>query len=121
MLLLVFFDGQGFVISSLFYAPIKTVEEYEFYEEGAYSLSSYALFAKVGESGVVKNVGLEDIIMLQPDKFKTLSTASSFIGENFGTVSHIYYHDFRGSAAGLTVEGGFFAIAGLMVYNYGLF
>ena len=59
--------------------------------------------------------------MLQPDKFKTLSTASSFIGENFGTVSHVYLHDFRGNASGLTVEGGFFAIAGLMVYNYGVF
>ena len=115
------FDGQGFVISNLFYAPIKSVEEYEFYEQGAYSLSCYALFAKIGIAGIVKNVGLKNVIMVQPDKFKALSTASSFIGENFGTVSHIYLHDFRGNAGGLIVEGGFFAIAGLMVYNFGTF
>ena len=115
------FDGQGFVISNLFYAPINNLEEYAFYEEGSYSLSCYSLFAKIDESGIVRNVGLKDVIMLQPDKFKTLSTASSFIGENFGTVSHVYLHDFRGNASGLTVEGGFFAIAGLMVYNYGVF
>lgn len=115
------FDGMGFVISNLFYKPIATEAEYLFFQEAEYSLGCYSLFSVVGVGGVVKNIGLVNVIILQPDLFGTMNSASSLIGENYGTVSHIYVHDFRGNNAGLTVENGFYAVSGLMVYNYGIF
>ena len=53
------FDGQGFEISNLFFAQILSQSEYvNFYNE---ALRYYSMFSKVGENGIVRNLGIKNV------------------------------------------------------------
>lgn len=109
------FNGQGFEITNLYYQTISTQEEYDNNFEG---LIFYSMFSVVGATGVIRNLGLINPIMVQPINWDPMMYASPLVGLNQGLIEHVYVEDNRGLSSGLVAEGGFH-IAGLVSYNEG--
>ncbi|HHX78977.1 MAG TPA: hypothetical protein GX695_04420, partial [Acholeplasmataceae bacterium] len=111
------FDGQGFEISNLFFAQILSQSEYvNFYNE---ALRYYSMFSKVGENGIVRNLGIKNVWMYQPIEWGQMEYASYLIGLNEGLVEHVYVIDDR-LDSGLNVDG-LFKVSGIMSVNKGEF
>ena len=110
------FDGQGFEITNLYFEPIY---DYSVYEQKYLGLVYYAMFSHVGSSGVIKNLGLINPLIIQPIEWGTMSYISPLVGLNEGYVHHVYYMDDRGHQAGFNAEGKFH-ISGLVSNNQGI-
>jgi len=111
------FDGQGFIISNLYFEPIFSSEDYTIIYND--DLLYYSLFSRISSTGIVKNLGLKNTIMIQPINWGIMSYASPLVGLNQGLVDHVFVIDDR-SDPGLTVDGDFH-IAGIMSVNQGTF
>jgi len=109
------FDGQGFEITNLYLEPIY---DYSVYEEKYLGLIYYAMFSHVGSTGVIKNLGLINPLIIQPIEWGAMSYIAPLVGLNEGHVHHVYYIDYRGHQAGFNAEGKFH-ISGLVSKNQG--
>ena len=110
------FDGQGFEIINLYLEPIY---DYSVYETKYLGLEYYAMFSHVGSSGVIKNLGLVNPLIIQPIEWGAMSHIAPLVGLNEGYVHHVYYIDDRGHQSGFNAEGKFH-IAGLVSSNQGI-
>lgn len=97
------FDGQGNVISNIFYRPLEDETEAETYS----GLIYFALFSVISNQGTVRNVGIVNPNMIQYDKYEDIAFVSPLIGDNNGLVENCYVQDFRGNNAGMSAEGGY--------------
>ncbi len=111
------FDGQGYEITNLIFRPTNTVEEYDTYMPGLIYLS---MFSKISPTGVVKNFGLINPLIIQALEQGVMTHVSVIAGENRGTIENVYYIDLREESAGINAEGNFF-ISGLVSRNIGTF
>lgn len=111
------FDGQGYEITNLFFQSILSEESYNDDYPG---LRFFSMFSRVSSTGVVKNLGLINPIIIQPIEWGIMDHVSYVIGENFGLVENIYVIDRRMGTAGLNVEGSF-RLSGLVSINRGIF
>ena len=109
------FDGQGYEITNLFYQTIMSEDSYN---NDYFGLRFYSMFSKIGTSGVIKNFGLINPIMIQPIEWGIMNHASFIAGENRGLIENVYVRDTRGVSAGMSVEGNFH-LSGLVSINYG--
>ena len=109
------FDGQGFEITNLYLEPIY---DYQVYEQKYLGLVYYSMFSHVGATGVIKNLGLINPLIIQPIEWGAMSYISPLVGLNEGHVHHVYYMDTRGHQSGFNAEGKFH-IAGLVSKNQG--
>ena len=109
------FDGQGYEITNLFYQTIMSEDSYN---NDYFGLRFYSMFSKIGTSGVIKNFGLINPIMIQPIEWGIMNHASFIAGENRGLIENVYVRDTRGVSAGMSVEGEFH-LSGLVSINYG--
>ena len=85
------------------------------------TLAYYSMFSVVGNSGTIKNLGFVNPIMLQASVIGDyMIFASALVGENFGTIDHVYVEDNRpAKKAGLVADGGF-NISYLLSVNDGI-
>ncbi|MDI6452473.1 hypothetical protein [Peloplasma aerotolerans] len=111
------FDGQGYEITNLFFQSILSEDDYNNNYPG---LRFFAMFSRVSSTGVVKNLGLINPIIIQPIEWGIMDHVSIVAGENFGLIENVYVIDERGTTAGLNVEGAF-NISGLVSINQGTF
>jgi len=111
------FDGQGFEITNLIFRSINSDDEYNQYMPG---LIYYAMFSQVGTTGVVKNVGLINPLVVQALNIGSMTYVSTLVGLNEGLVENVYYIDQREESAGINAEGEFI-ISGLVSINKGTF
>lgn len=109
------FDGQGYEITNLFFHSILYEEDYDLNYAGLRFLS---MFSKVSSTGVIKNLGLINPIIIQPIEWGIMDNVSTLVGENYGLIENTYMIDTRGNASGLSVEGQF-RISGLVSINNG--
>jgi hypothetical protein len=109
------FDGQGYEITNLFYQTIMSEDSYN---NDYFGLRFYSMFSKIGTTGIVKNFGLINPIMIQPIEWGIMNHASFIAGENRGLIENIYVRDTRGVSSGMSVEGEFH-LSGLVSINYG--
>ena len=109
------FDGQGFEITNLYFQTILDQDMYDLEYPG---LRYFSMFSKVGLSGVVKNIGLINPIIIQPLEWGNMQYVSSLVGENSGLLENAYLLDTREDASGFHAEGAF-EIAGLVSKNIG--
>ncbi|AUD64719.1 hypothetical protein BK011_03135 [Tenericutes bacterium MZ-XQ] len=109
------FDGQGFEITNLY---LDTIYDSLTYEEKYLGLIYFSMFSHVGSSGVIKNLGLINPLIIQPIEWGAMRYVSPLIGLNEGHIHHVYYIDFRDHQAGLHAEGAF-QISGLVSNNQG--
>lgn len=115
------FDGQGFIISDLFFYKIDDATDYanHFLEDEENYLEYFALFSK--NTGIIRNVGFVDANNIQTvDIFGEyfFSSTSTVVGENRGTIDHVFVQDLRGDNAGITCEGSYTITAPLAGFNY---
>ncbi|MFH2117894.1 MAG: hypothetical protein ABII85_07570 [Bacillota bacterium] len=111
------FDGQGFEITNLYFETIMTEDEYQ---ESYSGLRFLAMFSKVSSTGIIRNLGLVNPIIIQPIEWGIMSYVSAIVGENYGVVENVYLIDNRGDASGFNAEGAF-NLSGLVSINYGEF
>ena len=109
------FDGQGYEITNLFFQSIFSEEDYDL---NYFGLRYISMFSRVGLNGHIRNLGLVNPIVLQPIEWGLMEHVSALVGENQGTIEHVYLRDTRGLAAGFSAEG-YFRIAGLVSINSG--
>ncbi|MFH2117880.1 MAG: hypothetical protein ABII85_07500 [Bacillota bacterium] len=109
------FDGQGYEITNLFFHSILFEEDYNLNYAG---LRYTSMFSKVSATGVVKNLGLINPIIIQPIEWGIMDHVSTLVGANYGLIENTYMIDTRGNASGLSVEGQF-RISGLVSINLG--
>lgn len=109
------FDGQGYEITNLFYQTIMSEDSYN---NDYFGLRFYSMFSKIGTTGVIKNFGLINPIMIQPIEWGIMNHASFIAGENRGLIENVYVRDTRGVSSGMSVEGEFH-LSGLVSINYG--
>lgn len=109
------FDGQGYEITNLFFHSILFEEDYDLNYAG---LRYISMFSKVSNTGVIKNLGLINPIIIQPIEWGIMDNVSSLVGANYGLVENTYMIDTRGNAAGFSVEGQF-RLSGLVSVNLG--
>lgn len=126
------FDGQGFEIKHLELAnEVQILNHYNANDPNPDytlfpSISHYALFANVGQSGKVSRLGLIDPILNiraprpEPPMYPIdMAYAASMVGYNLGTIEYVYCIDTRDSfSGGFDVRGGF-KVAGLVGENNG--
>ena len=110
------FDGQGFEISNLYF---QTILDEQTYNQTYYNLRYFSMFSVVGTTGVIKNLGLVNPIMIQPIDWGVMQYASPLVGENHGLIEHVYVIDQRREAAGYHVEGDMH-LSGLLSVNRGI-
>lgn len=111
------FDGQGFEITNLYFDSIMT-EEY--YQETYFGLRFLSMFSRVSSTGIIRNLGLINPIIIQPIEWGIMSYVSALVGENYGTIENVYLIDHRGDVSGFNAEGAFH-LSGLVSINYGQF
>ncbi len=111
------FDGQGYEITNLFFQTILSEDEYN---ESYPGLRFFSMFSRVSSTGVVKNLGLINPIIIQPIEWGIMEHVSYLAGENFGTIENVYMIDTRQGTSGLNVEGSF-RLSGLVSINRGTF
>ncbi|MCR3905617.1 MAG: hypothetical protein NUK62_01120 [Tenericutes bacterium] len=111
------FDGQGYEITNLFFQSILSEDDYNNNYPG---LRFFAMFSKVSSTGVIKNLGLINPIIIQPIEWGIMDHVAIVAGENYGLIENVYVIDERGTTAGLHVEGSF-RISGLVSINQGVF
>ncbi|AUD64708.1 hypothetical protein BK011_03080 [Tenericutes bacterium MZ-XQ] len=109
------FDGQGYEITNLIFRPTNTVDEYDTYMPGLVYLS---MFSKIDTTGVVKNFGLINPLIIQALEQGVMTHVSVVAGENKGLVENVYYIDLREQSSGINAEGNFH-ISGLVSRNIG--
>ncbi len=109
------FDGQGYEITNLIFRPTNTVDEYDAFIPGLIYLS---MFSKIDTSGVVKNFGLINPLIIQALEQGVMTHVSVVAGENKGLVENVYYIDLREESSGINAEGNFH-ISGLVSRNLG--
>jgi len=109
------FDGQGFDISNLYF---QTILDEQTYNQTYSNLRYFSMFSMVSETGVIKNFGLINPIMIQPIDWGIMQYASPLVGENRGLVEHVYVIDQRREAAGFHVEGDMH-LSGMISVNLG--
>ncbi len=110
------FDGQGYEITNLFFHSILFEDDYDNNYAG---LRFTSMFSKVSSTGIIKNLGLINPIIIQPIEWGIMDHVSTLVGENNGLVENTYMIDTRGNASGLSVEGQF-RLAGLVSINNGI-
>ncbi len=110
------FDGQGFEITNLYIEPIF---DSFVYENKYMGLTYLSMFSHIGATGVVKNLGLINPLIIQPIEWGAMAYVSSLAGLNEGHIHHTYYIDTRGHQAGFNAEGAFH-LAGLVSKNTGV-
>lgn len=111
------FDGQGYEITNLFFQSILNEDDYNNNYPG---LRFFAMFSKISTTGVVKNLGLINPIIIQPIEWGIMDHVANIAGENYGLIENVYVIDERETTAGLNVEGTFH-ISGLVSINQGIF
>ncbi len=110
------FDGQGFEITNLYLEPIL---DSTIYEQKYMGLVYVAMFSHIGTTGIVRNFGLINPIIIQPIEWGAMSYIASVGGLNEGLIEYVYYIDTRENQAGFHAEGAF-EISGLVSKNYGI-
>ena len=110
------FDGQGFEITNLYLEPILDAFVYESKYLG---LTYLSMFSHVGTTGVIKNIGLINPLVIQPIEWGAMKYVSALVGLNEGHIHHTYYIDTRSHQAGFNAEGAFH-LAGLVSKNIGI-
>ncbi|MBN2300661.1 MAG: hypothetical protein JXC31_05690, partial [Acholeplasmataceae bacterium] len=109
------FDGQGYEITNLFFHSILFEDDYDNNYAG---LRFTAMFSKVSSTGIIKNLGLINPIIIQPIEWGIMDHVASLVGENNGLIENTYMLDTRGNASGFSVEGQF-RLSGLVSINNG--
>ena len=110
------FDGRGFEISNLYF---QTILDYETYYTNYNGLIYFSMFSKIGETGVVKNLGLINPIIIQPIEWGTMTEVAPLAGLNEGLIQNVYILDNRKEASGYHVEGSLH-LSGLVSVNQGV-
>ncbi|OHE27072.1 MAG: hypothetical protein A2Y43_00620 [Tenericutes bacterium GWA2_38_26] len=110
------FDGRGFEISNLYF---QTILDAETYNDTYGGLIYFSMFSVLGESGIVKNLGLINPIIIQPIEWGNMVEVSPLVGLNQGLIQNVYIIDTRNEAAGYHVEGSLH-LSGLVAINHGV-
>jgi len=110
------FDGRGYEISNLYFQTILDSDTYNTVYGG---LIYFSMFSVVGQTGVVKNLGLINPIIIQPIEWGIMTEVSPLVGLNQGLIQNVYVLDDRKEASGYHVEGSLH-LSGLASINQGV-